>query len=469
MSLIDLSLVTTGLMKLLDDNINKNIDAAASVTVTAEPPDKVGSVTNKLSLYMYHVAEEAFYKNMEGPGSGPRGIARTPMALCLFYILTAHHESSEPEFDPLTQQRLMGYALKTLHDYPIVHDGTTIDGEYILPAGLHGNDNPVQVIMRPTAPEDAVAFWGAEDQQTARLSAYYEVRVVLLEPDEPATLVAPVLSLGTYLYQLGTAHLENSQSTLPFVLPAAAGGITQVAQATPARVCALTGADPVVNRVALIGHNLLSGMRRQIWLRCERWTKAPPADWSRKSIPVDLDIGENVDDGWALTSSETKLELDIGKQLRLINDVGDEPDIDVYPGIYTAFVRTTIADRIVAGTMVPMTTDSNEVSFAVIPRIATAAKVALSAGRVLVTIVDTFSLADTNIELRLFIAGKAYVKQILSVVEAEVAEAGLFEITSSTELTVQAAFDLDKTAAHAIRLIVDGAESAPFWIEWTAP
>ncbi|HVI04239.1 MAG TPA: DUF4255 domain-containing protein, partial [Enhygromyxa sp.] len=240
MSLIDLSLVTSGLMKLLDDNINKNIGPGANVTVTAEPPDKVGSVTNKLSLYMYHVAEEAHYKNMPAPGSGSRSIARTPMGLCLFYILTAHHESSETEFDPLIQQRLMGYALKTLHDYPILHDGTIIDGEQILPIGLRGNDNPVQVIMRPTAPEDAVAFWGAEDQQTARLSAYYEVRVILLEPDEPTILVAPVLSLGTYLYQLGTAHLEKTRSALPFVLPAAAGGATQVVEASPARVAAET-------------------------------------------------------------------------------------------------------------------------------------------------------------------------------------------------------------------------------------
>jgi hypothetical protein len=466
MSLIDLSLVTSGLMKLLEDNINQNIDAAANVSVTAEPPDKVGSVTNKLSLYMYHVAEEAFYKNLEGPGSGSRNIARTPMGLCLFYILTAHHESSEPEFDPLTQQRLMGYALKTLHDYPIVHDGTKIGNDFILPSGLRGNDNPVQVIMRPTAPEDAVAFWGAEDQQTARLSAYYEVRVVLLEPEEPATLVAPVLSLGTYLYQLGTAHLEKTQSALSFVLPAAAGGITQVAEATPARASAETGLDPVRNRVAFVGHNLLTGLRRQIWLRCDRWTKFPPADWSSKSIRVDPNLAENIADGWALTASETKLELDIGKQLTLVNEADVSVPIAVYPGIYTAFVRTTIAERVVAGTLMPMTSDSNEVSFAVIPRISTATKDGV--GRVIVTIANTFSLEDDNIDLRLFIAGQTYVEQVLSVVEDEIGDAGLFEITGPNELTVQAAFTLNKAADHAIRLIVNGAESAPFWVEWTA-
>lgn len=463
MSLIDLSLVTSGLMKLLEDNITKNIDTDLEVAVTAEAPDKVGAVTNRLSLYMYHVAEEAHYKNLPAPGSGPRNIARTPMGLCLFYILTAHHETPTPEFDPLTQQRLMGYALKTLHDYPILHDGTRIDGEQVLPAGLRGHDNPVQVIMRPTAPEDAVAFWGAENQQTARLSAYYEVRVILLEPEEPSSLVAPVLSLGTYLYQLGTAHLENSKSALSFVLPASAGGATQVAESSPARVCAEPGADPVLNRATLIGQNLLSGKRRQIWLRCERWTGTEPPDGTGGAIPVDLGLAANLTDGWALSSSETRLELDIGKQLTFINNLGAETAIAVFPGIYTAFVRTVVDERVVAGTLVPITSDSNEVSLVVIPRILEVATSGTQ--RLIVTILDTFALDDPDLELRLFIAGEVYLQQALSEEEDVEEDAGLFEVSSPTTLTVQARFSTDAAADHAIRLIVNGAESAPFWIE----
>ncbi|MFO7561124.1 MAG: DUF4255 domain-containing protein [Enhygromyxa sp.] len=467
MSLIDLSLVTSALMKLLEDNINTNIDSnigGTGVTVTAEAPDKVGVATNRLSLYMYHVAEEPHYKNLPGPGSGPRSIARTPMALCLFYILTAHHDADSPEFDPLTQQRLMGYALKTLHDYPVIHDGMVLDADEVLPEGLRGLDNPVQVIMRPTAPEDAVAFWGAEDQQTARLSAYYEVRVILLEPEEPSAMVAPVLSLGTYLYQLGTVHLESSRSALAFVLPETAGGTTQVVESTPARVCAKTEEDPVVNRLTLSGHNLLSGKRRQVWLRCERWTNTAPPDGTGGAIPVDLDIAANLTAGWALTASEDRLELDIAKQLTFINDQDQATAIDLFPGIYTAFVRTTVEERVVAGQLVPITSDSNEVSLVVIPRIASVTTQGTQ--RLLVTIVDTFALDDPSIDLRLFIAGQVYVESELDeMVEQVEGEAGQFEVTGPTTLLVQARFSTAAAADHAIRLIVNGAESAPFWIE----
>lgn len=461
MALIDLSLVTTGLMKLLEDNININIDTGADVTVTAEPPDKVGAVINKLSLYMYHVAEEAYYKNMEAPGSGPRSIARTPMGLCLFYVLTAHHESSEPEFDPLTQQRLMGYALKTLHDYPVLFDSTKIDGETVLPMALVGQNNPVQIIMRPTAPEDAVAFWGAEDQQTARLSAYYEVRVMLLEPDEPTSMPAPVLSLGTFLYQIGSPHFECTQSELPFTLPATAGGSTQLVKASPARVSGDT-AVPVRNHLELLGHNLLSGKRRQLWLRNQRWNGIAQPDGTGGPVPVDLDIGDNVTAGWALTTTDGKLELDIGNELTFVNESAINTVIDVFPGIYTAFLRVTLDERIVAGQLVPITSDSNEVALVVVPRIKAVTK--SGDNRLVIEVEPTFALDDPDIELRVIVDGQVYVAQALTVVE-DPDEAGLFEVDDDVSLTLQALFDTTVTGDHATRIIVNGAESAPFWAE----
>lgn len=458
MALIDLSLVTTGLMKLLADNINKNIDSGANVTVTAEPPDKVGSVTNKISLYMYHVAEEAYYKNMEGPGSDPRSIARTPMGLCLFYVLTAHHESSEPEFDPLTQQRIMGYALKTVHDYPVLFDGTKIDGETVLPLALTGQNNPVQIIMRPTAPEDAIAFWGAEDQQTARLSAYYEVRVMLLEPDDPTTMPAPVLSLGTFLYQMGSPHLECTQSELPFTLPATAGGATQLVKATPARVSG-DSADPVRNRLELLGHNLLRGKSRQLWLRNQRWTGIAQPNGTGGPVPVDLGIAGA---GWALTGDDGNLELDIAEELTFLNENDVETVIDVFPGIYTAFLRVTLDERMVGGQLVPITNDSNEVALVVVPRIKAVVKTGVN--RLEIEIEPTFALDDPDIELRVIVDGQVYIAEALNPVE-DAGEAGLFEVDSSIKLTLQALFDTNVTGDHATRIIVNGAESAPFWTE----
>jgi hypothetical protein len=460
MSLLDLSLVTSALMRLLDKNINKVIDTAAGVTVTPASPDSVGTVMKTLSLYMYHLGEEAQYKNLVGPGNDPRNIARSPMGLCLYYILTAHHDTDVPA-DALVQQKLMGYALKTLHDYPLLFDGTVIDGTSILGTALVGNDNPVQIVMRPVGPEESVSFWGAEDSKTARLSAYYEVRVILLEPDEPATIPAPVLSLGTYLYQLGTAHLDCTRSQLEFVLPAAAGGDTQTLTSSPARACVVGSPH---NRLTVLGTNLTLGKSRQLWLRTARWTAIPSPAGTGGPIPIDLSLAGNA--GWALSVQPDQLILDIDATLAFVNNLGVETSIDVFPGIYTAFLRTTIDERIVYGEVEPFTVDSNEIPLIVIPRI-TGATVDGPNNRITLTIVDfNVDFGDgTNdaLDIRLIVDGQTYLRGWDLVVP--IVNDGRFETVDPSTLTFQARFNVNLTGDHPCRVVVNGAESAPFWIE----
>jgi hypothetical protein len=239
MALINLYKVTKTLTELLKVNVIANIDSALAGTlqVTAVPPEKVDNVTNQLNLFLYHIAEDAYYKNALGPGSDVPNVAKTPMALNLFYILTVHHEGGgDPDLDMEEQQKLMGYALKTFHDFPVITDQTEIDGTRILDETLQGKQNSLEVILRPVSPEDAIAFWSSEEARTVRLSAYYEVRVVMLEPEPPKTMPGIVLNLGTYLVQLGTPQLTSSQSLVQFQLPAQNGGLIQQVTATPARV-----------------------------------------------------------------------------------------------------------------------------------------------------------------------------------------------------------------------------------------
>lgn len=471
MALLDLSLVTTALLKLLADNINKVIDTNAGVTVTSESPDSVGTVLKTLSLYMYHLGEEAQYKNIVGAGNDPRNIARAPMGLCLYYVLTAHHTGTEPGNDALVQQKLMGYALKTLHDYPLVFDGTKIDGQSIL-STLVGSDNPLQIILRPVAPEESVSFWSAEDSKTARLSAYYEVRVILLEPEEPTSVPAPVLNLGTYLYQLGATHLDCTRSELAFDLPAGAGGDTQTLTVSPARACVVASH----NRLTLLGTNLTLGMSRQLWLRTPRWTAIGSPAGTGGPIPIDLSITDNQIAGWALSVQPDQLILDIGAALTFVNDLADETPIAVFPGIYTAFLRVVINERIVYGQVEAFTVDSNEVPLVIIPRI-TGAVPNEPDNRITLTLVEfTVDFGDgtvNELDIQLIVDGKAYRRENFDLNVEEDPEFdpavndGLFETDSSTTLTFQALFDVGVAGEHPCRVIVNGAESAPFWIEIT--
>ena len=194
------------LVTLLEANINGHLQEALGPDVTALPvrPDRIEpGVQNRLSLHLYHVTEDPYYKNAAGEGNDVPNIAKAPMSLCLFYILTAHHNDGQTAVDALRQQEMMGMALKTLHDNPVITDRTTIPqsngpGIQILPANLRNRGNSIQVILRPVSPEDAVGFWATEDQQLTTLSAYYEVRVIFLEPERPRTVPGIVLSLGAF-------------------------------------------------------------------------------------------------------------------------------------------------------------------------------------------------------------------------------------------------------------------------------
>src|SRR5262245_59381911 len=193
MGLRNLYNVTRTLINLLRENITKNIDPTLEgfLSVTAIPPEKVENPEFTLSLHLYHVAEDPFYKNALGPGSDPPNVAKAPMALSLFYILTAHHENN-PQFDAETQQKLMGYALKTFHDFPVITSKTRINGSAILDSEF--GDDTIQTILRPVTPEEAISFWNSQETKTTRLSAYYEARVVMLAPAPPRTLPGVVLN-----------------------------------------------------------------------------------------------------------------------------------------------------------------------------------------------------------------------------------------------------------------------------------
>jgi len=187
MPLADLSLVTRSLRTLLDLNVRRLMGGLppGAIIVTTQPPEAVGAATNTINLHLYHVAEDPHFRNAARPAVTARNEAPPPMALRLFYILTAHHVQS-PDTDALAQQRLMSFALRTLHDYPVIGDGVAVDAgdgagpEPVLDAALRAADNSFQIMLRAVTPEDAAAFWSAVNPQTARLSAYYEVRMVLL-------------------------------------------------------------------------------------------------------------------------------------------------------------------------------------------------------------------------------------------------------------------------------------------------
>lgn len=464
MALLDLSRVTTSLINLLERNIPV-LEPGLTPTVSPRSPDQVAGEGNTLSLYLYHVGEEAYYKNQPGPGTDVPDVAKNPMALCLYYILTAHHDSDTSD-GALVPQHLMGLALKTLHDFPVLTDGTVVGGQPVLDDAIRGEDNDLQILMRPVSPEESITFWTTEEQQATRLAAYYEVRVVMLEPEEPRTMPGRVLSLGTFLVEVGAPSFERSRNLLRFDPPASLGGGEQAVESSPARVSLSSGGPPGSphNRVELVGTNLSIGRSRNLFLRSARWIR----DGIERAA---LDPALNP--GWNLQLGTDRLSFDVQAQLQVDDGAGGAVPLDLLPGVYSAELRVVKDEAVIRNQLKQITVSSNEVVFLVGLRIASHGDPfdGPVPGTVRVTVHTAmgFDLTSAEIQesLQVVVGGRVYTRVTEfqdHPTEPELDDA-TFVVLNESSLVLQPHFDVSIPAAHAFHLSVNGAESQPFWID----
>ena len=467
MALQNLFTVTRVLTDLLSQNITTNIDPGVPLTVTAVPPDRVDQKENTLSIHLYHVAENSFYKNSLGPGNDVPNVAKAPMALSLFYILTAHHETPTREFEAETQQKLMGYALKTFHDFPVITSRTRINGTAILDQDFDGD--PIQIILRPVTPEDALSFWNSENSVTTRLSAYYEVRVVMLEPEPPRTMPGIVLNVGTFVLQLGSPVLERSQSQVRFKIPEINGGNIQEIEATPASVILDTSATPpaVHNRLLLLGSNLTKGRSRSLFLKNSIWAElSPPAGPVKETV---VDPAQNPD--WDVQFQADRVTVKLSPTLRHLKSDGTPVDLPVLPGFYSALVRSVADEKVISNELKRIVVASNEVGFAVSPRIV-GNDPPDPAGNIQINLGSEFDLLDANLAddaIQVVVAGEVYTRPKPPDRVDPPANVKEFFVTNtpSNLIRVKPHFPVvvTQSVAHPLQVAVNGATSAPFWIE----
>ena len=111
MSLLDLGAVTRTLLKIIDLSVNASPAwpplPSPKLTTSPMPPDKLTG-DPVAGLYLYHLSEDAAFKNRPPP-AGVEELRYTPMALDLYYVLSAH--SAETDVGTLTDGGGVGTAL----------------------------------------------------------------------------------------------------------------------------------------------------------------------------------------------------------------------------------------------------------------------------------------------------------------------------------------------------------------------
>jgi hypothetical protein len=166
--------------------------------VTARPLDNArrSATGNQLNLFLYQVLPDAAFRNQDMPRQikpGENGFP--PLPLMLFYLLTAYSDDE----DDTSAHRLLGEAMGVLHDHPLlgapeIKNATSPITE-LADSDLHDQIERVRITLQPLTFEDMSKLW-TTFQIHYRLSAAYQVSVVLIESTRLPRTPLPVLQRG---------------------------------------------------------------------------------------------------------------------------------------------------------------------------------------------------------------------------------------------------------------------------------
>lgn len=163
--------------------------------VTAQSPEEAhnSKQNNQINLFLYHILPNAAWRNMDNPSrvkSGETGVP--PLALNLYYIITAYHRETA-DLVEITTHNLLGCSMRILHDHPLLGPDEI---RLALPNNdLHTQIERVRITLQPLSLEEMSKLW-MMFQTRYRTSAAYEVAVVLIDSSSPARTPLPVLTRG---------------------------------------------------------------------------------------------------------------------------------------------------------------------------------------------------------------------------------------------------------------------------------
>ncbi len=181
--------VTSAIQHLLTEAV-KAFPGGAGVTV--RPPDKARLIPpgNQLNVFLYHTALDAAWRNQDMPTIRPGETSFPPLPLVLHYVVTAYGEGDE---DDIKAHQLLGRAMSVLHDHAIL--GPDEFAGLVAGADLQNQVERVRVTAQVLTVDDMYKLWTAFQTQY-RISAAYEVSVVLIDSSQASRTPLPVLTRG---------------------------------------------------------------------------------------------------------------------------------------------------------------------------------------------------------------------------------------------------------------------------------
>ncbi|MDR3415530.1 MAG: DUF4255 domain-containing protein [Nevskia sp.] len=268
--------VTATLQSVLQQGISAEPDFNDG-RVTILPLDKArGSNTfNQLNLFLYMVARNAAWVNMDMPRQvQPGETSVPPLPLTLYYLITSFGRDDDAAL-PYGHE-LLGKAMSILHDHPLLSgDDIRAATQAILPnSNLDQQLERIRITLHPLNIDELSKLWTGFAMQY-RLSAAYEVSVTLIESTRATRTPVPTLTRGKN--DQGFNSQANLNPPLPTLL-----GVTPPGNQPSARLNDVV----TIAGLNLDGSNVGVQFNHPLWTTPVELTPQPGATGTSLSVQI---------------------------------------------------------------------------------------------------------------------------------------------------------------------------------------
>jgi len=177
-----ISAVSSTLKEILKQNITLSPDAELNgVEIYLLSPKEMQDAGNSvgISVWLYKVSRMAEMLNEPPERIGPNQVARVPLPVLLFYLITPI--TSDPE----TRHTLLGRVLQVLNDHSILR-GSDLQG------ALEGTTEQLRVNLEALSLEELSLVWEALSEPY-QLSVTYLIQVAKIDSDLEPVKSSPVI------------------------------------------------------------------------------------------------------------------------------------------------------------------------------------------------------------------------------------------------------------------------------------
>lgn len=165
--------VGESLIQLLRVNME---DLVTPDSIVLLSPADVEGQDIRLTLFLYTILENPYLKNQEMRAEGAERLRQPALHLDLYYMLTTYASTqiADRSERTLEEQRLMGRAMRVLHDNAVLKGS-------VLLGGLTGSSDEFRICLHHMSLEDQNRIWSAFPTRSFRASIGYLVSAVALD------------------------------------------------------------------------------------------------------------------------------------------------------------------------------------------------------------------------------------------------------------------------------------------------